>query len=59
MPDNTQHVFNVQMVVKGDSRYRAYTELAKQLNDWFIKDAFEPAPYPEGSLLLWSTKEKE
>jgi hypothetical protein len=53
----TQHVFNVQLIVKGDSRYRAYTELAKRLNKWFMENLGEEAPYKEGSLLLWSSKE--
>jgi hypothetical protein len=53
----TQHVFNVQLVIKGDSRERAYTELAMRLNDWFIENLGEKAPYPEGSLLLWGAKE--
>lgn len=56
-PQVTQHVFNVQLIVKGDSRDRAYTEIAKRLNDWFVENLGEEAPYREGSLLLWSSRE--
>lgn len=54
MDNNTQHVFKVTLIVKGDTRDIAYNQLAIRLNEWFLEPPVR-GHYPEGTLLLWST----
>lgn len=56
---DSQHIFNVQLVVKGIDRDRAYQQLQTKLNQWFCesKTLIDGYGYPDGSLLLWSTRE--
>lgn len=57
----TQHIFNVQLIVKGQDRDQAYSELALRLNEWFMADNNqnqEGVGYPDGSLLFWGSLEQ-
>jgi hypothetical protein len=56
--EQTQHVFNVTLVVKGMTRKQAENEAARRLNAWFLEDA-NMRPFPEGSLLHWGIRNEE
>ena len=47
----TQHVFNVQLVVKGMNRERVEDAVMVRLNKWLCEN-IEP-PYETGDLLHW------
>ena len=53
MYSDTQHIFKVSLIVKGQTREIAEREVVTRLNQWFNADAGDTAPYKDGSLLHW------
>ena len=53
--------FTVQVVltVKHDTREEAVAEINRRLAQWFAEDTDKQAPYPFGSLLLYSLTPKK
>lgn len=48
-----EQVVVVSLVIKGTPE-EAYSQMSKVLNDWFCQQQAFEAPYPPGTLLLWS-----
>jgi len=53
------HWVRVDLLIKGDDYQSALADAQRRLNDWFIDCRWHDAPYPNGTLLYYSTWPKE
>ena len=52
---HNHNAFSITLIIKG-SEDEAISEVVKRLNEWFLEDVKNPAPYSPKSLLHWSIR---